>query len=103
MKLRHVVVAGMALAFAGPAPAQQKEIKIDFIYDVTGPFAGGGAEPAHLGTRAAVDMLNEKHGVERYRINAEFADAQAKEQLAVRDMTPLSAEETLHVIIGAYS
>src|SRR6266404_4515829 len=58
MKLRHAVAAVMALAFACPAPAQQKEIKIGFIYDLTGPFAGGGSEPAQLGTKAEVDLIN---------------------------------------------
>src|SRR5437879_10943623 len=86
MKLRHVAAAVMALAFACPAPAQQKEIKIGFIYDVTGPFAGGGSEPAQLGTKAAVDLFNEKGGVEGYRINAVFADAQSKVDIAINEI-----------------
>src|SRR2546422_9367647 len=100
MKLRHVVAAGMALAFAGPAPAQQKEIKIGFIYDVTGPFAGGGSEPAQLGTKAAVDLFNEKGGVEGYRINAVFADAQSKVDVAINEMTRLLDQETVDPIMG---
>src|SRR5207247_6497474 len=103
MKLRHVVAAGMALAFAGPAPAQQKEIKIGFIYDVTGPFAGGGSEPAQLGTKAAVDMFNEKGGVEGYRINAVFADAQSKVDVAINEMTRLIDQEKVDLIMGVYS
>src|SRR2546428_945641 len=103
MKLRHLVAAGMALAFAGPAPAQQKEIKIGFIYDVTGPFAGGGSEPAQLGTRAAVDMFNEKGGVEGYRINAVFADAQSKVDVAINEMTRLIDQEKVDLIMGVYS
>ena len=39
------VLAAAALAASLSAFAQQKEIKIGFIYDVTGPFAGGGSEP----------------------------------------------------------
>jgi len=103
MKLRHVVAAGVALAFACPAPAQQKEIKIGFIYDVTGPFAGGGSEPAQLGTRAAVDMFNEKGGVEGYRINAVFADAQSKVDVAINEMTRLIDQEKVDLIMGVYS
>src|SRR5436189_351277 len=103
MKLRHVVAAGMALAFAGPAPAQQKEIKIGFIYDVTGPFAGGGSEPAQLGTKAAVDMFNEKGGIEGYRINAVFADAQSKVDVAINEMTRLIDQEKVDLIMGVYS
>jgi len=103
MKLRHVVAAGMALAFACPAPAQQKEIKIGFIYDVTGPFAGGGSEPAQLGTKAAVDLFNEKGGVEGYRINAVFADAQSKVDIAINEMTRLIDQEKVDLIMGVYS
>ena len=49
-------------AFVLTAQAQQKEIKIGFIYDVSGPFAGGGSEPAQLGTKAIVDYFNERGG-----------------------------------------
>src|SRR4030081_2287242 len=102
MKLRHVVAAGMALAFACPAPAQQKEIKIGFIYDVTGPFAGGGSEPAQLGTQAAIDLFNEKGGVEGYRINAVFADAQSKLYIAINEITSLIHQQTLYLIMRVY-
>src|SRR5438034_11708331 len=103
MKLRHVVAAGMALALAGPAPAQQKEIKIGFIYDVTGPFAGGGSEPAQLGTKAAIDMFNEKGGVMGYKINAIFADAQSKVDVAINEMTRLIDQEKVDIVAGVYS
>src|SRR5881296_222265 len=103
MKLRHVVAAGVALAFACVASAQQKEIKIGFIYDVTGPFAGGGSEPAQLGTKAAVDMFNEKGGVEGYRINAVFVDAQSKVDVAINEMTRLIDQEKVDVVMGVYS
>src|SRR5712692_3784590 len=103
MKLRHVVAAVMALAFACPASAQQKEIKIGFIYDVTGPFAGGGSEPAQLGTKAAVDMFNEKGGVMGYKINAIFADAQSKVDVAINEMTRLIDQEKVDIIMGVYS
>src|SRR5919197_865220 len=56
--MRFVAIALCAFALA--AQAQQKEIKIGFIYDVSGPFAGGGSEPAQIGTKAAVDMFKEK-------------------------------------------
>src|SRR5947207_6695802 len=103
MKLRHVVAAGMALAFACPAPAQQKEIKIGFIYDLTGPFAGGGSEAAQIGTKSAVDMFNEKGGVEGYRINALFVDAQSKVDVAINEMTRLIDQEKVDIVSGVYS
>src|SRR5438270_8747551 len=103
MKLRHVVAAVMALAFACPSPAQQKEVKDGVIHDDTGPFAGGGSEPAQHGTKAAVDLFNEKGGVEGYRINAIFADAQSKVDVAINEMTRLLDQEKVDLIMGVYS
>ncbi len=38
------LIGALALvAFAAAAQAQPQEIKIGFIYDLTGPFAGGGS------------------------------------------------------------
>ncbi|HEY3078153.1 MAG TPA: ABC transporter substrate-binding protein [Burkholderiales bacterium] len=92
-----------ALIFVTGAQAQQKEIKIGFIYDVSGPFAGGGSEPAQLGTKAAVDMFNEKGGVMGYKINAIFADAQSKVDVAINEMTRLIDQEKVDIVAGVYS
>ncbi|HET7670066.1 MAG TPA: ABC transporter substrate-binding protein [Burkholderiales bacterium] len=98
----RLIVAVLCL-FAFTASAQQKEIKIGFIYDLTGPFAGGGSEPAQIGTRAAVDYFNEKGGVAGYRINAIFADAQSKVDVAINEMTRLLDQERVDLVAGVYS
>ena len=90
-------------AFACAVHAQPKEIKIGFIYDLTGPFAGGGSEPAQLGTKAAIDMFNEKGGVMGYKINAIFADAQSKVDVAINEMTRLIDQEKVDIVAGVYS
>jgi branched-chain amino acid transport system substrate-binding protein len=97
------VFAALALAASASAFAQQKEIKIGFIYDVTGPFAGGGSEPAQLGTKAAVDYFNERGGVAGYKINAIFVDAQSKVDVAINEMTRLIDQEKVDVVMGVYS
>jgi branched-chain amino acid transport system substrate-binding protein len=97
------VLAALALAASLSAFAQQKEIKIGFIYDLTGPFAGGGSEPAQLGTKAAVDYFNERGGVAGYRINALFVDAQSKVDVAINEMTRLVDQEKVDVVMGVYS
>jgi len=99
--MRFFAAALCLLALA--AQAQQKEIKIGFIYDVTGPFAGGGSEPAQIGTKAAVDMFNEKGGVMGYKINAIFADAQSKVDVAINEMTRLVDQEKVDIVAGVYS
>jgi len=98
----YVLAAALALVAAGAA-AQQKEIKIGFIYDVTGPFAGGGSEAAQIGTKAAIDYFNEKGGVMGYRINAIFADAQSKVDVAINEMTRLYDQEKVDLVAGVYS
>ena len=55
-------IAAVLCALALAAHAQQKEIKIGFIYDVTGPFAGGGSEAAQIGTKAAIDYIKDHKG-----------------------------------------
>ncbi len=97
------VLAALLFAFAFAAQAQQKEIKIGFIYDITGPFAGGGSEPAQIGTKAMVDYINEKGGVAGYRINAVFVDAQSKVDVAINEMTRLVDQEKVDIVAGVYS
>jgi len=103
--MRFIVVLFCAAfsLFALSAHAQQKEIKIGFVYDVTGPFAGGGSEPAQVGTKAAIDYFNEKGGVMGYKINAIFADAQSKVDVAINEMTRLYDQEKVDLVMGLYS
>ena len=102
MLLRALAVISVA-ALPFVVLAQQKEIKIGFIYDVTGPFAASGSEAAQIGTKAAIDMFNEKGGVEGYRINAIFVDAQSKVDVAVNEMTRLIDQEKVDVVSGLFS
>src|SRR4029078_6335924 len=66
-------------------------------------FAGGGSEPAQIGTKAAVDMVNEKGGVAGYKITAVFVDAQSKVDVAINEMTRLVDQERVDIVAGVYS
>ncbi|MGH8765585.1 MAG: ABC transporter substrate-binding protein, partial [Burkholderiales bacterium] len=79
-RLGTFVAVAFALAL-GSAHAQQKEIKIGVIYDYTGPFAAGGSVAAGIGTKIAIDMINEKGGVDGYKIHPIYADAQSKAEV----------------------
>jgi len=94
-----------ALAFAGMATMAQaqKEIKIGVIYDYTGPFAAGGPKAAAIGTKIAIDMINEKGGVEGYKIKPIYADAQSKAEVAINEATRLLDQEKVDLIMGVYS
>ena len=98
-----IAVLAVALAVASGSVEAQKQIKIGFIYDLTGPFAGGGSEPAQLGTKAMVDLINEKGGVEGYRIVPVFVDAQSKVDVAINEMTRLLDQEKVDIVAGVYS
>jgi branched-chain amino acid transport system substrate-binding protein len=103
---RFCVGIGFALALIGlalTANAQQKEIKIGIIYDYTGPLAAGGSLAGAMGTKAAIDMINERGGIEGYKINAIYADAQSKPDIAINEMTRLIDQEKVDLILGVFS
>jgi branched-chain amino acid transport system substrate-binding protein len=100
---RFVPAVLMAAIAVAPVFAQQKEIKIGVIYDITGPFAAGGSEAAYLGTKIAIDMINEKGGVEGYRIRPVYVDAQSKAEVAISETERLLSQEKVDLIMGVFS
>ena len=101
-----VLMATLAVAGIGaftPGPVRAKEVKIGVIYDYTGPFAAGGSQAAAIGTKIAIDMINERGGVEGYKINAIYADAQSKAEVAINEATRLLDQEKVALIMGVYS
>jgi branched-chain amino acid transport system substrate-binding protein len=98
------LVAGAALALAlGSAAAQQKEVKIGVIFDLSGPLAAGGSVPSNLGTKYAIDIVNERGGVEGYRISPIYADAQSKVDVAINEAERLLNQEKVDLIMGLFS
>jgi branched-chain amino acid transport system substrate-binding protein len=90
-----------ATLMCGSAFAQ--DIKIGAIYDLTGPFAGGGSKPASIGNKIAIDMINERGGVEGHKIVAVNADAQSKIDVAINEAERLLNEAKVDLIMGIYS
>ena len=90
-----------AALLGGSALAQ--DIKIGAIYDQTGPFAGGGSKPASIGNKIAIDIINERGGVEGHKIVAVFADAQSKIDVAINEAERLLNEQKVDVLMGVYS
>jgi branched-chain amino acid transport system substrate-binding protein len=95
------VVAGIG-AFT-PASVRAKEVKIGVIFDYTGPFAAGGSQAAAIGTKIAIDMINERGGVEGYMIKAIYADAQSKAEVAINEAIRLLDQENVDLVMGVYS
>ena len=88
---------------ATSAVAQQKEVKIGVIFDLTGPFAAGGSEAAQIATKLMIDWTNEKGGIEGYKINALYADAQSKAEVAISEAERLLNQEQVDLLLGVYS
>ena len=85
------------------ALAQGKKIKIGVIYDYTGPFAGGGSELHALGAKIIIDYFIKKGGVEGYQIEALYADAQSKPDVAINEAVRLIEQEKVDMLLGFYS
>ncbi|HET6520198.1 MAG TPA: ABC transporter substrate-binding protein [Geminicoccaceae bacterium] len=106
----HGLVAGLAAGLAAtavlasPAAAQDQEpIRVGVIYDFTGPFAAGGSEPGAVGTQIAIDMINERGGVEGHKIEPINADAQSKAEVAINEAERLWTQENVPILMGVYS
>jgi branched-chain amino acid transport system substrate-binding protein len=96
-----VGISILLILFSSSALA--KEIKIGVIFDYTGPFAAGGSEPAAIGTKIAIEMINERGGVEGYKIKAIHADAQSKAEVAINEAERLLSQEKVDLLMGVYS
>src|SRR5690349_12571192 len=91
-----------ALGMAVSAEAQEKKIKIGVIYDLTGPLAGGGSELQYIGAKIVLDQFA-KTGVEGYKIEAVYADAQSKPDVAINEAVRLVEQEKVDMLLGFYS
>lgn len=101
-----MIVAGAALASLGlvaGAQAQTKELKVGVIYDLTGAFAGGGSLPGQIATKIAIDMINERGGVEGYKIVPTYADAQSKTDVAINEAERMLNDVKVDMLMGLFS
>jgi branched-chain amino acid transport system substrate-binding protein len=101
--LGGAVAAAAALGFAGSLAAQEKKLKIGVIYDLTGPLAGGGSELQYIGAKIMIDSFIKAGGVEGYKIEAVYADAQSKPDVAINEAVRLVEQEKVDMLLGFYS
>jgi branched-chain amino acid transport system substrate-binding protein len=100
--LRGLVVAMSATGLAMSAQAQDKKIKIGVVFDLTGPLAGGGSELNYVGAKIILDHFA-KTGVEGYKIEAVYADAQSKPDVAINESVRLLEQEKVDMVLGFFS
>lgn len=106
MKSHASFATGAALAVALlplAALTAQADIKVGVIYDYTGAFAGGGSKAGGIGNKIAIDMINEKGGVEGHKIIATYADAQSKTDVAINEAERLLNDTKVDLLMGVFS
>src|SRR6476660_1385616 len=100
--LAGLLAAAAVGSVAVSAQAQEKKIKIGVIYDLTGPLAGGGSELQYIGAKIMLDQYA-KTGVEGYKVEAIYADAQSKPDVAINESVPLLEQEKGDMVLGFVS
>ena len=103
---RHALAAAVlvgTIASLGGATARAQDVKVGVVYDLTGPLAAGGSKAGQLGTKIAIDMINERGGVEGRKIIPFYADAQSKTSVAIAESERLLNETKVDVLMGFFS
>src|SRR5260221_5309643 len=97
-----LIAAIAALGMVVSAQAQDKKIKIGVIFDLTGPLAGGGSELQYIGAKIMLDHYA-KTGVEGYKIDAVYAEAQSKPDVAINEAVRLVEQAKVDILLGFFS
>jgi branched-chain amino acid transport system substrate-binding protein len=93
----------LLLLTAAETGAQAKKLKIGVVFDYSGPLAGGGSDLHALGAKIMIDHFAKKGGVEGYQIEALYADAQSKPEVAINEAVRLIEQEKVDMLLGFYS
>jgi branched-chain amino acid transport system substrate-binding protein len=103
--LRGLAIGAALLAAVATVHADEanKTLKIGVVYDLTGPFAGGGSELHYLGAKTIIDWFVAHGGVDGYKIVAVYADAQSKPDVAINEAVRLIEQEKVDMLLGFYS
>src|SRR5437660_9379092 len=103
--LGPLIVTALVLSASPPGAvdAQGKKLKIGVVFDYTGPLAGGGSDLHALGAKIMIDYFAKRGGVEGYQIEAVYADAQSKPEVAINEAVRLIEQEKVDMLLGFYS
>lgn len=86
------------------AQAQAETVRIGVLYDLSGPFAAGGSVASSIGAKIAIDLVNEKGGIDgKYKVDPVPGDSQSKAEAAINEAERLINQEKVDIIDGIYS
>jgi branched-chain amino acid transport system substrate-binding protein len=99
------VGAGAALAATVPATARSQSgpLRVGILTDLSGPFAGAGSQPLFWGGEVAVELFNQRGGVNGRQVQVVSADSQSRAEVAINEAERLLGQEGLEVVTGIYS
>ena len=103
---RTLLAAGGAALATGRVhaqPAAPGPIRIGVMYDLSGPFAAAGSVACSVGTELAIELFNERGGVDGRMVQAVAADSQSRAEVAINEAERLVSQERLDVLLGIYS
>jgi branched-chain amino acid transport system substrate-binding protein len=104
--IRHLATTAAALPLIlcpALAVAQAKEIKVGVIFDLTGPLAAAGSYATYMGTKYAIDMINERGGIDGVKIKPIYVDAQSKVDVAINEAERLINQDKVDLITGIFT
>jgi len=86
------------------ATAEAESVRIGVVYDLSGPFAGGGSAACAAGAQIAIDLVNERGGVAgKHKVVPINVDCQSKVDVAINEVERLIDQEKLEIISGVYA
>ncbi|WP_149540323.1 ABC transporter substrate-binding protein [Siccirubricoccus phaeus] len=105
---RGLIAAGAGLGLAASLPAQPRAqgrdpLRIGVMTDLSGPFAGAGSQPLFWGMETAIELFNERGGVDGRLVQPITADSQSRTETAINEMERLLGQERVEIVAGIYS
>ena len=107
---RDLMRAGAAAGLAAAVPAQVRSqaargepLRVGVMTDLSGPFAGAGSQPLFWGAEVAIELFNERGGVDGRPVQAVTADSQSRTETAINEAERLLGQERVEVVTGIYS
>ena len=104
LKNSAATVAALGMSSGRFASAEAENIRIGVVYDLSGPFAGGGSAACSIGAQIAIDLVNERGGVAgKYKVVPVNADCQSKVDVAINEVERLIDQEKVDIVLGIYA
>jgi branched-chain amino acid transport system substrate-binding protein len=103
--LKNSVAGAAALGLSGRfASAAAETVRIGVVYDLSGPFAGGGSAACAIGAQIAIDLINERGGIAgKFPVVPVNVDCQSKVDVAINEVERLIDQEKLDIVTGVFA